>query len=139
VRKLTFKTVVPLSSCEKKETFIMSTTRVKETKSASTDDYVFTYNPSLQRWPQITEKVKVWRSTYSVEEDWPCQAHRMIKVGDRAYLYQQGERRGIFGRGTIVRKEQQKLGPGESGRVWIHFGEPPEDVLLDPGFNPCQR
>jgi HNH endonuclease len=91
-------------------------------------DFLFTWKP--QHWPyeKLHRLVEAFRLTGAADEPWTCKAHTKIRPGDRAYLLEQGKRRGIFGRGTIVGKRKK----GNRWYALIRFDVSRGDVLWDP-------
>jgi len=96
-------------------------------------DFLFTWNPKI-RFPyqELRKIVDRFDAGQPVVEGWQCAAHRMIRVGDRAYLFKQGkEPRGIFGVGRVDGPPQEigaaAVGKRKAYEVPIKF-----EVLLDP-------
>lgn len=66
-------------------------------------DFLFTWKEGKRlSHEKLKEIVDKFDAGQPVVEGWQCAAHRMIRVGDRAYLLKQGkEPRGIFGVGVV--------------------------------------
>ncbi len=92
-------------------------------------DFLFTWKRQIWPHKKLRKRVEQFRLRGAAEEWWHCKAHRKIHPGDHAYLLEQGKRRGIFGRGTIVRKSK-----GDQNRRYalIRFDRSRGDILLDP-------
>ncbi len=74
--------------------------------------FLFTWKPT-ETYPhaEIRRLLDEFEANGSLLERWRCASHRMVREGDRAYVYKQGKPpRGIFAAGTIV-------GPAEERRV----------------------
>jgi hypothetical protein len=75
-------------------------------------NFLFTWRPT-ETYPHadIRRLLDELEANGSLLERWRCASYRMVRDGDRAYVYKQGKPpRGIFAAGTIV-------GPAEERRV----------------------
>ncbi|MGO9589155.1 MAG: HNH endonuclease [Candidatus Acidiferrales bacterium] len=93
-------------------------------------DFLFTWKQEHWDYKKLRKLVERFRLRGAAEEWWSCNAHRKIRVGDRAYLLKQGKPIGIFGRGTIMGKPRRR-----TKNIWevlIGFDVPRGDILLDP-------
>jgi len=98
-------------------------------------DFLFTWKPKYWPHDNLRELVETFRSSGTVEELWNCAAHKKIRPGDRAYLLEQGNAIGIFGRGTVIGDPEKKPKPEPGDAAWrvlIGFEALRGDVLWDP-------
>ncbi|MFZ3199539.1 MAG: HNH endonuclease signature motif containing protein [Candidatus Acidiferrales bacterium] len=92
-------------------------------------DFLFTWKRQIWRHEELRKLVEKFRLRGAAEELWACKSHRKIRPGDRAYLLEQGKRRGIFGRGTIAGKRKKG---NNRWNALIRFDRSHDDVLRDP-------
>ena len=95
------------------------------------NDFLFTWKADNWPYENLKELVDKFEAGQVVTAPWRCAAHRMIREGDRAYLYKQGNSQGgIFAVAEVVgpAKERNDAGLGEGKyMVPLRF-----EVLLDP-------
>jgi hypothetical protein len=95
------------------------------------NDYLFTWKPGHWPYSELKRLVATFQAGRSAVEPWRCQAHRKIRIGDKAYLVKLGEApRGIFGVGTISGMPYKNHKASEGENLWlvpITF-----DLLVDP-------
>jgi 5-methylcytosine-specific restriction protein A len=94
-------------------------------------DYLFTWK--LGHWPysELERLVSTFEAGDTAMEPWRCQAHRKIRIGDKAYMMKLGDApRGIFGIGTITGEPYRNDEASDGENAWlvtITF-----DALVDP-------
>lgn len=94
-------------------------------------DYLFTWKPGHWPYSELKRLVATFEAGDTAVEPWRCQAHRKIRIGDKAYMVKLGDSpRGIFGIGTITGAPYQNRKVSEGENPWlvpITF-----DALVDP-------
>jgi hypothetical protein len=94
-------------------------------------NYLFTWKPAHWPYSELKRLVATFKAGRNAVEPWRCQAHRKIRIGDKAYLMKLGETpRGIFGIGTISGAPYKNPEASQGENPWlvpIAF-----DLLVDP-------
>jgi hypothetical protein len=94
-------------------------------------NYLFTWKPGHWPYSELKRLVATFKSGRNAIEPWRCQAHRKIRIGDKAYMVKLGDApRGIFGIGTVSGEPYKNPEASEGENAWlvpITF-----DLLVDP-------
>ena len=94
-------------------------------------DYLFTWKPGHWPYSELKRLVATFKAGRNAMEPWRCQAHRKIRIGDKAYMVKLGDApRGIFGIGTVSGEPYRNPEASEGENPWlvpITF-----DLLVDP-------
>ncbi|MEO7211284.1 MAG: hypothetical protein ABIX36_00675 [Mucilaginibacter sp.] len=95
--------------------------------------YLFGWNPLKFAWADMNDDIQKLKTTGTLVDNWSVASHKVIQVGDRAYIVRLGvEPKGIFASGVISSEPYVAFRKGRH----YHRIEIAIDTLLNPDKEP---